>query len=348
MTSTEPQTERNDQKVSLPTLTAMVVGSMIGSGVFLSATQVRDRDGCARGDHRVDRRRLGNADAGVCVSAPRHPQARPRRRHLRVRQSRFRGLHRLQLCDRVLGIGLRGKHVVLGAHHGDDERGGARVRRGGHGDRGRGLGDRCVAVRVSGDARSQGCRCHQLHRHHRQGGADPDVHRDRGHRIQGRRLCRQLLGWRRRLFVVGDLGPGHRHHADHRLRLPRDRGRERLFEDGAQTGGRRPRNGHRIPQRAQCFRTRDDGVLRRHAPGRTRRRQPAVHGRGAGIGCRALGIDLHSRRRDRVGARCLPGLDLDVRGGSLHPGQVRGHAEVPWPAPTATVHPSPHSSWPPG
>ncbi|MGO4442354.1 basic amino acid/polyamine antiporter [Mycobacterium sp. 2YAF39] len=35
MTSTEPQTEQNDQKVSLPTLTAMVVGSMIGSGVFL-------------------------------------------------------------------------------------------------------------------------------------------------------------------------------------------------------------------------------------------------------------------------------------------------------------------------
>lgn len=35
MSSTEPQTEQNDQKVSLPTLTAMVVGSMIGSGVFL-------------------------------------------------------------------------------------------------------------------------------------------------------------------------------------------------------------------------------------------------------------------------------------------------------------------------
>jgi arginine:ornithine antiporter/lysine permease len=35
MTSTEPQTEQNEQKVSLPTLTAMVVGSMIGSGVFL-------------------------------------------------------------------------------------------------------------------------------------------------------------------------------------------------------------------------------------------------------------------------------------------------------------------------
>ncbi|MGV0715726.1 basic amino acid/polyamine antiporter [Mycolicibacterium sp. XJ662] len=35
MTSTEPRTEEASPKVSLPTLTAMVVGSMIGSGVFL-------------------------------------------------------------------------------------------------------------------------------------------------------------------------------------------------------------------------------------------------------------------------------------------------------------------------
>ncbi len=35
MTTAEPRSEPADQKVSLPTLTAMVVGSMIGSGVFL-------------------------------------------------------------------------------------------------------------------------------------------------------------------------------------------------------------------------------------------------------------------------------------------------------------------------
>src|SRR3954452_835086 len=35
MTNTEEQTQPTTQKVSLPTLTAMVVGSMIGSGVFL-------------------------------------------------------------------------------------------------------------------------------------------------------------------------------------------------------------------------------------------------------------------------------------------------------------------------
>jgi arginine:ornithine antiporter/lysine permease len=36
MTATE-QPEKVTEKVSLPTLTAMVVGSMIGSGVFLLA-----------------------------------------------------------------------------------------------------------------------------------------------------------------------------------------------------------------------------------------------------------------------------------------------------------------------
>jgi arginine:ornithine antiporter / lysine permease len=35
MTSTEPRAEQSSEKVSLPTLTAMVVGSMIGAGVFL-------------------------------------------------------------------------------------------------------------------------------------------------------------------------------------------------------------------------------------------------------------------------------------------------------------------------
>lgn len=35
MTTTEPRTDQANEKVSLPTLTAMVVGSMIGSGVFL-------------------------------------------------------------------------------------------------------------------------------------------------------------------------------------------------------------------------------------------------------------------------------------------------------------------------
>ena len=34
----------------------------------------------------------------------------------------IRRLRRVQFGDRVLGVGLRGQHLVLGAHHGHDER----------------------------------------------------------------------------------------------------------------------------------------------------------------------------------------------------------------------------------
>ncbi len=47
-------------------------------------------------------------------------------------------------------------------------------------------------------------------------------------------------------------------------------------------------------------------------------RKSAFDGRGAGIHRRAVGIDLHSRRRDRLGARRLPRVDADGRRGALH------------------------------
>ncbi len=51
--------------------------------------------------------------------------------------------------------------------------------------------------------------------------------------FKGRRLCRQLLG-RRRIFVRFDVGPGDRHDADNSVRVPGHRRRERLLADGAQ------------------------------------------------------------------------------------------------------------------
>ena len=57
------------------------------------------------------------------------------RGHLRLREGGIRRLRRVQFGDRVLGVRLRGQHVLLGPHHGNDERGGARVRRGRHGAR---------------------------------------------------------------------------------------------------------------------------------------------------------------------------------------------------------------------
>src|SRR6478752_9804099 len=45
MTTTESSTEKSSGKVSLPTLTAMVIGSMIGSGVFLLPQRFGARTG---------------------------------------------------------------------------------------------------------------------------------------------------------------------------------------------------------------------------------------------------------------------------------------------------------------
>ena len=60
-------------------------------------------------------------------------------------------------------------------------------------------------------------------------------------------------------------------------------------------------------------------------------RQPTLDGRGAGIHCRTVGIHLHPRRCHRVGARGLPRVDVDGRRGPLHSRQDGRHAEIPGP-----------------
>jgi hypothetical protein len=127
MTSTEPRTEQASDKVSLPTLTAMVVGSMIGSGVFLLPRRFGTETGV-----------LGAiiawtiAGTGMLMLAFVFQRLATRKPdldgNLRVRQGRVRRLRRVQFGDRVLGIRLRGQHLVLGAHHGYTERARARIR----------------------------------------------------------------------------------------------------------------------------------------------------------------------------------------------------------------------------
>jgi hypothetical protein len=127
MTSTEPRTEQASDKVSLPTLTAMVVGSMIGSGVFLLPRRFGTETGV-----------LGAiiawtiAGTGMLMLAFVFQRLATRKPdldgNLRVRQGRVRRLRRVQFGDRVLGIRLRGQYLVLGAHHGNTECARARIR----------------------------------------------------------------------------------------------------------------------------------------------------------------------------------------------------------------------------
>ncbi len=116
MTSTEPRTGQASDKVSLPTLTAMVVGSMIGSGVFLLPRRFGTETGV-----------LGAiiawtiAGTGMLMLAFVFQRLATRKPdldgNLRVRQGRVRRLRRVQFGDRVLGIRLCRQHLVLGAHH---------------------------------------------------------------------------------------------------------------------------------------------------------------------------------------------------------------------------------------
>jgi amino acid transporter len=128
MTATE-QPEKVTEKVSLPTLTAMVVGSMIGSGVFLLPRRFGTETGV-----------LGAiiawtiAGTGMLMLAFVFQRLAMRKPDLDAgifayAQGGVRRLRRIQFGHRVLGVGLCGQYLVLGAHHGNAERGGAGLRR---------------------------------------------------------------------------------------------------------------------------------------------------------------------------------------------------------------------------
>ena len=126
-----------------------------------------------------------------------------------------------------------------------------------------GSGDTVLAVIVSSigvwlfafldPARRQGCRRHQPDSHRRQGGAHPGLHRDRDHRVQWRTSSPTTSGAATIRRFSSILRPGHRHDADHRVRVPRHRGRERLLAHRPQTRGRRTRHRHRIPRVFSAF-----------------------------------------------------------------------------------------------
>ncbi len=158
---------------------------------------------------------------------------------------------------------------------------------------------------------------------------DPGLHRDRGHRVPGRCLRRQLLG-RRRLTRSRRCGT-----------RPQGTMLITVFVflgiEGASVYSRMARRREDVGRATvigflsvlsvfALVTMVSYGVM---PQGELAGVEPAVHGGGAGIRCRALGFDLHSCRRHRFGARRLPGLDIDGRRGPLHSGDHRRHAEIP-------------------
>src|SRR5829696_4997020 len=125
------------QKLTLMTMAGMVVGSMVGAGVFSLPRRFAPGDRGGRGADRLAGRRGRDADAGLRVPDPGRPQAEPGRRGLRLRQGRVRGVPGILLRLRLLGQRLRRQRDLLGADHvhGRGHRSRARPRRHPAGDR---------------------------------------------------------------------------------------------------------------------------------------------------------------------------------------------------------------------
>ena len=214
MTSTSAPTEKSSDKVSLPTLTAMVVGSMIGRRVPV-ATPSGTETGV-----------LGAiiawtiAGTGMLMLAFVFQRLATRKPDLDAGSSRTPRFDYVGFNSAIgywasACAGNTSYWVLITATMSAVVPGLVRVTPSSRWS----SRDRCMALRLSGPAWCQGRRRHQLHRHRRQGAADPGVHRHRDHRVQRRRLRRQLLGWRR-VLVLLYLGSGDRHDADHRFRVP--------------------------------------------------------------------------------------------------------------------------------
>ena len=89
--------------------------------------------------------------------------------------------------------------------------------------------------------------------------------------------------------------------------------------------------GHRgrLSRRAGAVRVGVHSVVRRDAARRDPGVEPALGGRRARCGGRPVGRGLHRRGRHRLGARRVPGLDADGGRGAVHCRQEGRHAGLP-------------------
>ena len=112
----------------------------------------------------------------------------------------------------------------------------------------------------------------------------------------------------------------------HGVRVPRHRGRQRLLALRQGTFRRRQCHHPGLHRRHLADGAGDPAALRGDAAGRHRRHAPALDGDGARGRGRPLGRGLRQHRPAGLGARRLPRLVADLRRGAVHRGQDQGHA----------------------
>ncbi len=225
-----------EQKMSRMQLTAMVVGGMVGAGIFSLPRTFANATGPHGRGHRVDHRGHRHVHAGACVPGAGRAQARHRCRRLCVRQGRLRRLPGLPLGVRLLDRQLHRQRVVLGAHQVHARRFLSDIRRRQYGDRDRGGLGRHLAVPFPDPARRAAGRVHQQHRHGGQGHSDHGLHRTHVLRFQDGPVPVQPL---RRRPDGGPLRTGQGDDARHGVRVHRHRRGERVLAVREGTLGRR-------------------------------------------------------------------------------------------------------------
>src|SRR5690606_22790472 len=108
--------QQEASKLSLPALTAMVVGSMVGAGVFQLPARFAGETGGYGALIAWTVAGLGMLMLAFVFPDAGRPQARPRQRRLRLRPRRVRPLPRVPVGGGVLGLGVCRQRVLLGAH----------------------------------------------------------------------------------------------------------------------------------------------------------------------------------------------------------------------------------------
>ena len=281
--------------------------------------------------HRLADHRHRHADAGLRLSGPRRPQARPERRPLRLRQSGLRRLRRFQqrlgiLDQRVPGqCRLRGRDLlgpvaflpVLRRR----QQSALDFRR----------LDLPLADPLARAERRQGGGVHQCRHDHCQAGADLPVHPARHPRLQLRQVHLQPLGLRRcsgpgRPWLGAP--PGEEHDAGDVVGVHRYRGCQRVLGPCRPARRCRPCHGHRLPGRPRHLRAGDADRERHSHPAGAGRPQGAVDGGRVRKHRRPLGGRADQHRPGHLGRRRLPVLDSALRRDSLHLRQGRDVPEM--------------------
>ena len=306
---------------------------MVGAGVFSIPRNFAHGHRRLRRAHRLDDRRRRHADAGLRVPDAGQPQARSRRRRLRLCTRRLRPLPRLHLGLRLLGQRLRRQRLVLGADQVDARRACSPSSA---------TATPCSPwwCRRSASGRSTSWSCAASRKRRRSTRSSPSPRSSRCWCSS----CWRSSPSRRDVFVDNFWG------GDGARVLSLS---STLFEQVKATmlitvfvflGIEGASNYSRFAKKREdvgiatvigflgvlalfaSVSILSYGVLPRAEMAGA---EPALGGRRAGSGGRALGRDLHRRRRDRLGARRLPGLDADGRRGALHRRQEGRHAGLP-------------------